>query len=361
MHFILTSCGLSLLTNYLKKHAITPPEVYRYSNASKDEIDREFLVKLEEGLEHLKVDITTFFNEELRKLSAELNALIAFYNGVFSQQDIHMLFHTDTYLGKRVAEILQHFLQSRGLNAQLFCAKDLNTASLEEFHIALSDVVKDLSEILENFRHGYEVIFNLTGGYKSVNSFLQTMATLWADRSIYIFETSNELLTIPRLPLTIDESIFQKHIQLFRSLELGFGVDELPNDIPLSLVNKIGDEYTLSPWGELLWQKVKNEIYRTKLVQPLHTQIIYSDEFIKQFASLNPSEKLQINKTIDKLERYLAFDENLRSLRLHSLSGEIAQKYNLECYPFDGNDSRRLYCNRVEEKIILEKIASHLK
>ena len=359
MKFILTSCGLSLLTNYLKKINIFPSEVYKYSNLKKDEIDKEFLDKFDEALKVLKNEIINYSNEELKKLSAELNALVTFYNGDFESNDIYMFFHTDTYLGEKVAEILKEFLQSKGLNAQIFKAKDLNTASIEEFQISLSDVIKDLSEILDGYK-GYEIIFNLTGGFKSVNSFLQTMATLWADKSIYIFESSNELLVIPKLPLKIDEDIFIKYFNLFRALELGLETD-IQKEIPLSVINKIDDEYILSPWGEILWQKIKNEVYKEKLITPISKNIIYSENFKKQFETFSPNEKYQINKTIDKLERYEEFNENPKSLRVHDLSGEIVKKYNLECYPFDGNDSRRLYCNKQDKNIVLKMIGHHLK
>ena len=359
MKFVLTSCGLSLLTNHLKKFNIFPNEVYKYSNLKKDEIDKEFLEKFDNALNVLEDEIIDLSNEELKKLSAELNALITFYNGKFNKNDIHMLFHTDTYLGEKVAEVLKLFLQNIGLNTQTFKAKDLNTASVEEFQLSLSDVVKDLSEILEGYI-GYEIIFNLTGGFKSVNSFLQTMATLWADKSIYIFESSNELLIIPKLPLKIDEDIFIKYFNVFRALELGIETN-IPKEIPLSIINKIDNDYILSPWGEILWQKIKNEVYKERLITPISKNIIYSENFKKQFESFSPDEKYQINKTLDKLERYEEFNENLKSLRVHELSGEVSKKYNLECYPFDGNASRRLYCNKEDKKIALEIIGPHLK
>ena len=54
MNFILTSCGLSMLTNYLKKFDIFPGEVYKYSNADTSEIDNEFLEKIDAAIEKLK-------------------------------------------------------------------------------------------------------------------------------------------------------------------------------------------------------------------------------------------------------------------------------------------------------------------
>ncbi len=360
MRLILTSCGLSLITNYYKTLGKNPGEVYKYSNLKKNEFEKEVLDSFEKNLNELKEKIKNFSNNKLKIISAELNALLNFYKESLEKNDYHLLFYTDTYLGSKTAEILEEFLIFKDCNVIKYKANDLNTASLEEFQIALSDVIKDLSEILTGYKGSYEIIFNLTGGFKSVNSFLQTMATLWADKSIYIFEGSNELLVIPRLPLKIDEDIFIKNFRVFRSLELGFDVS-MPEEIPLSIINKIGNEFMVSPWGEILWQKIKNEVYKKQLVNPITDKIIYSQNFKKQFENFSPQEKYQINKTIDKLERFVSFKENLKSLRVHELSGEISKKYNLECYPFDGNDSRRLYCNKKGDKIILEVIGTHLK
>jgi len=361
MNFILTSCGLSILTNYLREFKIFSNEVYKYSNAKKEEIDKEFLKKIELAIDDLKEKINTFDNEKLKKLSAELNSLVTFYDGEFNKNDFHMLLHTDTYLGGLSAEVLEIFLKDKGFQVDRFLAKDLKTSSLEEFQIALSEVVKDLSDVLEGYKtSGYEIVFNLTGGFKGVNAFLQTMASLYADKSIYIFETGDELLNIPRLPITIDIEFFEKNYEILRKLELGI-YDKEVEKLPQSIVMKIGDEYTLSPWGEMVWQKFKNEYYKTNLKKLVVDNIVYSNEFIKDVENLNPSEKLQLNKNLEKLEDYKVNNTNLKSLNYHSLSGEISKKYSHEFYLFDGNDSRRCFCNENDGKIIIEKIGPHLK
>jgi len=361
MNFILTSCGLSILTNYLREFNIFSNEIYKYSNATKDEIDENFLKKIELAIDDLKEKIITYSDEKLKKLSAELNSLVTFYNGNFKKNDFHMLLHTDTYLGKLSAEVLEIFLKNKGLQVNKFLAKDLKTSSLEEFQIALSEVVRELSDILEGYKSsGYEIVFNLTGGFKGVNAFLQTMASLYADKSIYIFETGDELLNIPRLPVTINMEFFKENYEILRKLELGI-YDKEVEKLPQSIVMKIGDEYTLSPWGEMVWQKFKNEYYKDNLKKLVVNNIVYSNEFIKDVENLNPSEKLQLNKNLEKLEEYKTNNINLKSLRYHSLTGEISQKYSHEFYLFDGNDSRRCFCNENNGKIIIEKIGPHLK
>jgi len=363
MNLILTSCGLSLLTNYLKKFNIFPNEVYKYSNCNESEIDSEFKLKVDKALDSLKEEIVNLSNSELKKLSAELNAILNFYKDELEIKDVHLLLYTDTYFGKKVAEVLKYFLESKGFSVINFLAKDLKTSSVEEFQLALSEVVKDISEIINNYKlQNYGIIFNLTGGFKSVNSFLQTMASLYADKSIYIFETSDELLEIPKLPIDIDEKFFEENLDILRKLEKGLEVEkEKLESLPKSIVLKIDNEYILSAWGEIVWQKYKNELFSKVLITPIVKNIKYSKEFIKDFEKLNPSEKYQLNKTIEKLENYVIRKENLSSLRYHPLKGEISKKYSHELYPFDGNDSRRVFCNENNGEIILEKIGEHLK
>jgi putative CRISPR-associated protein (TIGR02619 family) len=365
LNFILTSCGLSLLTNYLKKMDIDTKSVYKYSNNSENEIDKEFKKIVDDSLEKLKNEILneTFSNDELKNFSAEMNSILSFYKNNFNKKDIHLLLFTDTYFGKKVAEVLKVFLENKGVTVIEFLAQDLKTSNIEEFQLALSEIVKRLSDEINGYKqNGYNIIFNLTGGFKSVNSFLQTMASLYADKSIYIFETSSELLEIPRLPITIDKSFFEKKFDVLRKLEKNLNIGEkLLENFPKSIIIKIGDEYAFSPWGEIVWQKYKNDIFQTKIINPIVDNIKYSEEFMKNIEKLNPYEKYQLNKSIEKLENYVIKKENLKSLKYHSLNGQISQKYSNEFYPFDGNDSRRVYCNEKDKEIILEKIDSHLK
>jgi len=359
MQYIMTTIGLSILTNGLKD-IFEPKEIYANSNKQQNDIDKEFLDKFNSGYEKLKNELLKLDAEKIQKISAELNALLKFNN--FNKKEIHKLLYTDTFLGEKAAKLIEHYLTYKGQNVSLHKAKDLKTDDIENFHIALSDLVKELSEELQGYKEsGYEIIFNLTGGFKSVNSFLQTMASLYADKSLYIFESSHDLLTIPRLPIKLDDDILVNNIQLFRALELGLKLSKSIKKIPKTLILEIDGEYLLSPWGEMVWQKVKNRIYKEKLIEPLHKEIIYSKDFINDAKRLNPKELYQLNKNLDKLEKYMAFKENPKSLNYHYLEGAIAQKYLTEFYPFDGNDSRRVFCNEKDGKIILEKIGPHLK
>jgi hypothetical protein len=106
--------------------------------------------------------------------------------------------------------------------------KDLRTDDLSSFQVALADIVRFCEETVEGYRkNGYRVIFNLTGGFKSVQGFLQTLALFYADETFYVFESSEELLRIPRLPVKMDaENIVREHLPVFRRLSLGLKVDQ---------------------------------------------------------------------------------------------------------------------------------------
>jgi putative CRISPR-associated protein (TIGR02619 family) len=368
-NFILTSCGLSILTN-LQKELNFSENIYNYSNYSEKEFSRETKKKFDKFIENVKEKLLEFDVPKLKKISAELNALINFYqNDIknFPKRDSYYFLHTDTYLGEKVAEILINLFKNKGIkNVNPITAKDLKTSSFEEFQISLSDLAKNLvNEIIKPFKYsGYKIIFNLTGGFKSINSFLQTVASLHADESIYIFETSENLLRIPRLPLKIEESIFKENLNLFRMLDLGIYKDNLKKEIdklPEIVYLKIDNDFSLSPWGELIWQNIKEEVYKEKLVEPISKRIEISTQLKKQFESLNPSERLQLNKKIDDLEICIARNDCKQSLRFHNLEGNTSETHQYEIYPFDGNNSRRLYIKYEEKKYILDKIDAHLK
>ena len=363
MRYFLVSCGISVLTNGLKG-ALEAKEICKYSNMSEEEIFEkapEFYEKFNDEYKKLVASLKSRSNEWLKTFSAELNSLL---NYGISDKDHYKLLVTDTFLGIKAAEVIKAVLEGKGLSVYLDKRKDLHTGSVEEFELAIAELARDLAnELIDWKKKGYSIIFNLTGGFKGINSFLQVMASLYADESIYIFEKSNELLKIPKLPIKIDESIFKNKLDVFRKLWLGMDVsgDEI-SSIPNSLVLiKISGEYSLSAWGELVWEKFKDDFYRQNLIPSLSDRIEFSGEFKKNFKDLNPVEKKALNEKIDMLERYILNGENPSSLRYHRLKGNIAQRYSHEFYPFEGNDSRRVYCNERDGKIILECIAAHLK
>ena len=69
---------------------------------------------------------------------------------------------------------------------------------------------------------GYRVIFNLVGGFKSLQGYMNTFGAFYADEVIYIFEAETaDLITIPRLPIQIDTAVIQEHRMEFALMAAG--------------------------------------------------------------------------------------------------------------------------------------------
>ena len=358
MRFILTTCGLSIFTNYQPMKALN---IYQYANKKKEEIDVDFLLSFEKLYTELGRKFSHYSLQESQKASAELNTLFCFYKDGIAKNDYHKILHTDTYLGKSSAKLLESYLKKHNMQIELFSPKDLQTSSEESLHIALSDLVKDLSvELLDYKEAGYEVVFNLTGGFKSINSFLQTMASLYADKSIYIFENGEELLTIPQLPIKIDDDIVVKNIDIFRKLDLeleqtGKAIDALPK----SLVIKIDGIYTLSAWGEVIWQKLKRDIYSKEFLGSPFMQVQISKEFEKAAKKLQPNRLYEINQKIDELIIHKKYGRNLASLNFKELNGKPKDKSTHEFY-INSDEAKRGYCHFEKNRLVLDEYGKHL-
>src|SRR5690606_12625974 len=151
----------------------------------------------------------------------------------------HVLVHTDTALGKASANLVQEAL---GNQTSLVSAGGLRTNSLASFREALADLTRQLDALVGSYREqGWFVVFNLTGGFKSLNGSLRTLAMISADRCVFLFERAPELMEIPRLPVRLSElDELREHAPLFRRLAVGYTVR--PDDakgVPESLLMEL--------------------------------------------------------------------------------------------------------------------------
>ena len=351
---VLSSCGTSILTNRAPDREMRTL-IFKYAN----KIDRDILHKKSEEIERLGDfirDCREFFvslsPSEAIRYSAEVNGIFRLYNGNFSQakNDVHILLATDTWLGKETAKMVEEWLRRQGFgNVQVWSDfGGLQTESLEDFHYGLSELVKRLHGTIPEYKkNGYHVIFNLTGGFKSIQGVLQTLAQFYADEAVYIFETSKELLRIPRIPVTLNvlEEV-KRNLKVWRRLALGLPVKpEEARGIADIFLLKIKGEVTLSPWGELVWQQVKREIYEERFWPPPSDRIEWNEKFEKEVNQLSKDRIYEINKRMDELAKHLEEEghPNPRSLHCHPLQGNPVEGATHEIYAWSDKDARRIY------------------
>lgn len=364
-NFILSTCGTSLLTNFarlsdeyksLGKILVENTNFRQFENFPNEigEDLKKFILRTE-------WELTDADNETAARLSAEIKALLKFYGGDLTgaTADFHYLLHTDTWLGGEAERIVAAWLAGRGINAQIFAPKDLQTESLEGFQIALSDIVKWCGETIDGFRQsGYRIVFNLTGGFKSTQGFLQTLGMFYADETVYIFESGRELLRIPRIPIEISaEREIQENLKIYRRLSLGLSIsaDEAAG-LAETMRMQIGDECCLSPWAEIIWQQAKKKIYAERLWDAPSDKIRYGEKFADSLKGIEARRLIAVNEKIDALTRELETGQKLSSLDFKELKGNPLPPSTHELDAWHDQDAKRLFGHFENNTFVLDKL-----
>lgn len=306
---IVSTVGTSLLTNQIERSH--PAEKDWYSiltkNANLDfkETPPEALSIIETLRDRANHKLSSSSTSEIRKASAELNGIYGLYQEQLEQgkQDMHWLIATDTAQGKTTAKIVESYLQRKALTAQTYAPKGLSAANTRCFSEGIDDLLTQLNQMLE----GYDrVCFNLVGGFKSFQAYLNTIGMFYADEIIYIFEgTNSELVTIPRLPIKIDESAVKPYAIQFALMAAGAEVSraELPG-IQETLIYDIDGEVTLSNWGKLIWNQVKLKLLSGDLLN--FPKLQYQDSFGRDYAIITDNkEKIKLQETLAKISSLL--------------------------------------------------------
>jgi putative CRISPR-associated protein (TIGR02619 family) len=358
---IITTCGTSILTNLNRGESVL------YANSNVKEINeitnQEDREKIQTIFNASKDKLNNADIEEAKSSSAELNGLFTYFKGLPAAGSLLYLLPTDTLLGKKAAELIGGYLEDKcGIRPIIIEQSDLQTKDFSLFQNALSELSEKLKTIYESYEHNYKIIYNLTGGFKSVNAFLQTLAQFFAHESFYLFESSKELMRIPRLPvqLTIKEEL-ENNLKAIRKMDLGLQItkDEA-KAISELLIIEIDGDYALSLWGNSLWDISQKEIYSAQLHDSPSDLVIFSGEFIRSIddAKLTKGRICEINKKIDDLAKYAHTngEYNPKSLDCKALAGKKIKESTHECDAWHDQDAKRIYFHKSGNKIILDRL-----
>lgn len=366
----LSSCGTSLLTNSLPDHL--RQFINKTTNFNEAEIKANYPEELKEFSQFVETRQKQLLSDDtdltqVQKMSAELNALITYYGGVLptNTADQHYLLRTDTYQAKLTAEMVATWLKKYKINATVKVIDDLKTDNADNFRIGMSNLMNWCEEEIKPFRGSYDIIFNLTGGFKSVQGFLQTIGMFYADEILYIFQSSKELLRIPRLPINLDVNTRQEvadNLTTFRLLASG---KQLPvsqcKNISETLLFPLDGDVALSTWGELIWNQLKSDFYQKELLPPLNpNKLDYSDKFIKSIKDITGDRLETLNKRLDDLSRHLEDKSyNPRSLDFKELKGKPLKDstHELDVWSDQG---KRIYGHFTGDKLIIDQLGEHL-
>ncbi len=307
--FVLSTVGMSPFLNVIgSDEGEWRGRLNRLSNAADLSQDPEAAEKVDELELRAQELLETGDVKKRRRNSAELNGIYGLYDNRLSDggQDVHFLIATDTALGKRSAGLIERFMQKQGLNVAVFAPRGLNTASIQGFTGGMKNLLMWCEETIPGFRDaGYEVVFNLTAAFKSLQGYLNIVGMFYADRMVYIFETSDRLLSIPQLPIQIDVEGLQRHADKLALLAANavLPVHEL-GGVPEALLD--ADEQgsaMISDWGLLVWNRMKSRILGDRLIQ--FPYIKYETSFNKDFSNASPQERIALQETLATANAFL--------------------------------------------------------
>ncbi len=166
----------------------------------------DFLSKPENDLRH---------QDFRRKVCAEMNSLDRLG---MERTDRVVLLASDTAQGRVCAEMIKKVIQESYSmsNAQVEVRRVEglqvhNSAMLRERGLMnLVEILLDDYLTKDELRYSYDVILNATGGFKGTVPFLTILGMLYGARTVYTFEFSNELITLPPLPFTFDVEVYNR-------------------------------------------------------------------------------------------------------------------------------------------------------
>lgn len=217
---IMSTIGTSLLTNQIDRNNTAEKNWYGLlrdsANKRETEIENERVIEILLTLhERANNKLKTAEIASVRRLSAELNGIYGIYNNKLERgkEDVHILIATDTEQGKITAEIVKSYLQNNGIvNSSIYSPPGLSTASTTAFTEGIDELITWFKQNITSYQKDYKICFNLVGGFKSLQGYLNTIGMFYADEIIYIFEgIGAELITIPRLPINIDREALKPH------------------------------------------------------------------------------------------------------------------------------------------------------
>ena len=367
-HLVLTTVGISVFLNSLTPREREEGEGQRLNReANATELPPAMAVFLAELAARAEQTLAEAPVASKRQLSAELNGLYGLYEGQLprARADVHVLVGTDTMLGRSAAQVLETFLRGSGIsNVQIWIPEQLSSANNLCFSHGIKELLRLCEENIPQYRDsGYRVIFNLTGAFKSLQSYLNIAGMFYADEIVYIFEGSNQLLRIPRLPIQVDLATLKTYCTQLALLDAGAILAQRDvAGVPEGLldIDPHGDS-TLSDWGRLIWNRARRDLYREDLLR--FPNLIYAESFQRDFKKALPDERVDLHMTLAKVSVLLNEGD---VTRLKQDGGIQYQDYQNRRTPdgqpighFRLTQGRRVSCVAAGKTLHLRRFGNH--
>ncbi|NUV00001.1 hypothetical protein XO12_07825 [Marinitoga sp. 1154] len=231
MKKVITTVGTSLFSNYFDttKNSDIDSSLKNHYKMLEDKTYSEYENNKERS-DRIKSKIQQWVNNN-PYASAEISSIHK-TKEEFKDEDIEVyLLATDTILSFLSAEIIKEYFENNHIkgievyfNPKYDVILDLQVKEFNKFENGKNNLINKISNLMEMFfkdEKKFEkkmkllrknVLFNITGGYKGIIPIMTILAQLYECKIIYKFEESDDLVSIPRIPINFDpiltESLF---------------------------------------------------------------------------------------------------------------------------------------------------------
>lgn len=365
MRFVLSTVGTSILTNLIDRG--NPIEGTWFgtlrdsANLKQNELTDETEIVINTLTERALEKLNENSAVTNRRISAELNGIYGIYGDQLptDSQDQHYLICTDTAQGQMTGDLIKDFLESQGFTVGVVTPSQLSTQDPESFTTGTKELIKWLENNVPRRESGYHVIFNLVGGFKSLQGYMNTFGAFYADEVIYIFESPTaDLIKIPRLPIQIDTAIIESHLIKFALMDAGKlystgEIEGIPETL-LEFVQENGMTFAgLSAWGGLIWQRTKLDLLSGELLQ--FPRLEYRRSFIGNYQALNSQQRADLQETLAKIATALedtGGDTTQLNQRVSGLNFKQLAGFD-NIYTFRIARGIRVSCSKVDDGLHL--------
>jgi CRISPR/Cas system-associated protein Csm6 len=296
-----------------------------------------------------------------RRLSAEMAGIDAVLEQLKPERVQHVLIHTDTAIGEAASGIVAEGLRGRGDSVILLTAGGLRTDDLASFREALADLTGSIEQFAAWRDEGWTIYFNLTGGFKSINGYLQALGMIHADRCVFLFERSATLMEIPRLPVRLSEiEDVSAHLTVFRRLACGYPVRRSEAlGIPEALLLADGERVATSVWGDVVWARRAKALLAARLLEPLSPRLAFSRTAQTAFDKQTAEVRIAFNAALDALSAHLdGWQPVLKSHTFKKLQGDPTPPSTHELYV--RLEAKRIYGHYEDNRFVVDRFGPHL-
>lgn len=215
-----------------------------------------------------------FINE---KSCAEITSLIKFIQMKKSDLEVHLI-ASDTLMSCIIAEIIKECLNgfekdkrkiNMKFNKENDCIAGLQIEDSTKFSKEGFPNLLDCCQNIFNNCYG-NAYFNITGGYKGVIPLVTIMGQVYGFTVFYTFENTNTIIEMPKMPIQVNENIFEENYDKFKLLEdvidindKRLGYEFINNEYVNPCLEFIYDNkdkmVSLNCLGKILWNQYKSK------------------------------------------------------------------------------------------------------